>query len=647
MTASKIVLNAASGVGGAGLDVDEVFSTFLYEGNATSRSIVNGIDLADKGGLVWTKNRDDSYDHNFVDSARGLTNSPYIRSNTTGQQGTDGGGITQFNSNGYTMGNSGSWNANGNSHVSWTFAKAEKFFDVVTWDGNNTAGREIAHNLGTTVGTIIVKCTSRTSTAWTIYHRSSGSGKYLEFDTGAEGNAGTAYWNATEPTSSVFTLGNDGNVNATGRSYVAYLFAHNDGDGTFGPDGDADIIKCGSYTHPNDTSTVSVNLGFEPQWLLLKANQSSTNWYIFDVMRGIVTGGLSGDGDAALFPNTNGAENVNTHGIDVTPTGFDAAGNNIASSGNNVIYIAIRRGPLAPPTSATNVFDIKTSVNTNPGFTSDNVIDLAMITHKTTSDNRYWSTRLTSRGYLYSNATNAEATSNAWDFGGTQFGHYTSTGLGTNYLGYFWKRAPNFCDVVAYTAGSGADTISHNLGVVPEMIWVKNRDDAGMAARQKWVVYHASVSSGYLNLHDTVALQTSDAASKFGNGSSLVAPTADNFTVADDYDIGRSGYNYIAYLFASLDGISKVGSVTHSGTTNVDCGFSSGASLVMLKRTDSTGDWYWWDSTSGIVSGNDPYFILNGQAAQVTNTDYIDPLSSGFTITSSLTAGDYIFYAIA
>ena len=647
MTASKIVLNAASGVGGAGLDVDEVFSTFLYEGNATSRSIVNGIDLADKGGLVWTKNRDDSYDHNFVDSARGLTNSPYIRSNTTGQQGTDGGGITQFNSNGYTMGNSGSWNANGNSHVSWTFAKAEKFFDVVTWDGNNTAGREIAHNLGTTVGTIIVKCTSRTSTAWTIYHRSSGSGKYLEFDTGAEGNAGTAYWNATEPTSSVFTLGNDGNVNATGRSYVAYLFAHNDGDGDFGPDGDADIIKCGSYTHPNDTSTVSVNLGFEPQWLLLKANQSSTNWYIFDVMRGIVTGGLSGDGDAALFPNTNGAENVNTHGIDVTPTGFDAAGNNIASSGNNVIYIAIRRGPLAPPTSATNVFDIKTSVNTNPGFTSDNVIDLAMITHKTTSDNRYWSTRLTSRGYLYSNATNAEATSNAWDFGGTQFGHYTSTGLGTNYLGYFWKRAPNFCDVVAYTAGSGADTISHNLGVVPEMIWVKNRDDAGMAARQKWVVYHASVSSGYLNLHDTVALQTSDAASKFGNGSSLVAPTADNFTVADDYDIGRSGYNYIAYLFASLDGISKVGSVTHSGTTNVDCGFSSGASLVMLKRTDSTGDWYWWDSTSGIVSGNDPYFILNGQAAQVTNTDYIDPLSSGFTITSSLTAGDYIFYAIA
>jgi len=79
----------------------------------------------------------------------------------------------------------------------------------------------------------------------------------------------------------------------------------------------------------------------------------------------------------------------------------------------------------------------------------------------------------------------------------------------------------------------------------------------------------------------------------------------------------------------------------------VDCGFSAGSRFVLLKRTDATGDWYIWDSTRGIVSGNDPYLLLNTTAAEVTNTDYIDPLSSGFTITSSFTAGDYIFYAIA
>ena len=67
----------------------------------------------------------------------------------------------------------------------------------------------------------------------------------------------------------------------------------------------------------------------------------------------------------------------------------------------------------------------------------------------------------------------------------------------------------------------------------------------------------------------------------------------------------------------------------------------------MLKRTDATGDWFWWDSTLGIIAGNDPYFVLNTTAAQVTNTDYIDPLASGFQISGDFADGDYIFYAVA
>ena len=79
----------------------------------------------------------------------------------------------------------------------------------------------------------------------------------------------------------------------------------------------------------------------------------------------------------------------------------------------------------------------------------------------------------------------------------------------------------------------------------------------------------------------------------------------------------------------------------------MDCGFSSGARFVLLKRTDATGDWFVWDSVRGIVSGNDPYLLLNTTAAEVTNTDYIDPLSSGFTISDDFTDGTYIFYAVA
>jgi hypothetical protein len=132
------------------------------------------------------------------------------------------------------------------------------------------------------------------------------------------------------------------------------------------------------------------------------------------------------------------------------------------------------------------------------------------------------------------------------------------------------------------------------------------------------------------------------------------APTATQFTVATDNAVNGSTKTYIAYLFATLDGISKVG--TYSGTgyaVNVDCGFTAGARFVLIKRTDSNADWYVWDSTRGIVSGNDPYWLLNSSAVQVTNTDYIDPLNAGFTVTSSAPAalntsgGTYLFLAIA
>jgi hypothetical protein len=100
--------------------------------------------------------------------------------------------------------------------------------------------------------------------------------------------------------------------------------------------------------------------------------------------------------------------------------------------------------------------------------------------------------------------------------------------------------------------------------------------------------------------------------------------------------------------------VSKVGSYTGTAATlNVDCGFSAGARFILIKRTDSTGDWYVWDSVRGIVAGNDPYLLLNSSAAQVTNTDYIDPLNAGFTVTSNASStvnvngGTYIFLAIA
>ena len=109
----------------------------------------------------------------------------------------------------------------------------------------------------------------------------------------------------------------------------------------------------------------------------------------------------------------------------------------------------------------------------------------------------------------------------------------------------------------------------------------------------------------------------------------------------------------MAYLFGSLDGISKVGSYTGTGgNINVDCGFSSGARLVILKRSDSGHNWHIFDTTRGITASYDPFTWLDSAEAQDNSSDIIDPLSSGFIVSggSSLintSGGTYIFYAIA
>ena len=112
--------------------------------------------------------------------------------------------------------------------------------------------------------------------------------------------------------------------------------------------------------------------------------------------------------------------------------------------------------------------------------------------------------------------------------------------------------------------------------------------------------------------------------------------------------------SFINCLFATLLGISKVGSYTGTGNAiNVDCGFTSGARFVLIKRTDSNGNWVLFDSTRGIVSGNDPYLRPNSTQVETTDEDHIGPLNAGFTVSAS-SGGDtnnsgasYIFLAIA
>ena len=648
----KLIQAAAGAAGGEALNVEDVFSTYLLDNSGT---ITNGIDLAGEGGLLWTKWRSGGalsfYQNHFLyDTERGYGSTDYLHSNNTDAAGATGAiGSGSFNSDGFTTGGN---IFSGNEWASWTFRKAPKFFDVVTWTGDGTGARTISHNLGATVGALFMKATNA-SMQWFSYHNGLTNGQFLELNATTAAVSSVNAWNNTTPTSTQFSVGSYGNV--SGRTYVAYLFAHNNGDGEFGSTADQDIIKCGSYSGDGTTDgSNEINTGFEPQWLLIKNTTSADNWVIMDNMRGLVNGGGAVGADAQLYPNTSGSEG----GFDFahpTATGFalTSSSGNVNQSSQTYIYIAIRRGPMAVPESATDVFDVAFGSNTaEPWFKSGFVTDMGFLKNRSSTGNWAITSRLTQGTDL--NITSSAESPNSSAMFDYQNGYYANFGTSTSFLAWMWKRAPNFFDVVAYTGdGVAGRTVSHNLGVAPEMIWVKRRNDA-----DNWIVYH----SGF-NLDGDNAPETDYGVLDNGNhfDGTLwndTAPTATEFTVGFQGAVNDTFNNsYIAYLFASLDNVSKLGTYTGNGTSQtIDCGFSSGARFVLIKRSDSGGygsDWYVWDTERGIVAGNDPHLSLNTTAAEVTTDDSIDPVSSGFAVNQvsatniNVSSATYIFYAIA
>ena len=178
------------------------------------------------------------------------------------------------------------------------------------------------------------------------------------------------------------------------------------------------------------------------------------------------------------------------------------------------------------------------------------------------------------------------------------------------------------------------------------MIIVKSRSNA-----YDWIAYTANNG-----VNKFLLVNTTDALGTITGIWATTAPTSTTFGVSNgggSYNNG-AGMTYVAYLFATCAGVSKVGSYTGNGTTlQIDCGFTGGARFVLIKKTSGTGSWYVWDSARGIVSGNDPYLLLNSTAAEVTNTDYIDTYSAGFEISSTAPSeinengGSFIFFAVS
>ena len=406
-------------------------------------------------------------------------------------------------------------------------------------------------------------------------------------------------------------------------------------------------IACGSYTTNASYIGPNVNLGYEPAWILVKNASGNGAWYIIDNMRGWTT-----DGNVTLLnPNTSSAESTTTQ-FKLNATGFQDNG---AFAGDaTMIYMAIRR-PMKEPESSDEVFAIDTADTALQDGTQLGTIQLTpdVSLHKTRNvpQTTYVIDRLRGGSYLQASETSVEGAS-FFDFDNMDApicsGNFDSTS--SSRVFYHFKRAKGFFDVVAYTGSNTNSTFNHNLASIPEMMLVKCRTDG--ATNRHWGVYHKDFT-GILYLDESGLGSTS-------TGFFPSPPTDTEFYVGAGWSVvNELGNDWIAYLFTTLAGISKVGSYTGNGTSQtIDCGFSTGVKFLLLKRTDGVGNWMMWDSVRGIVDGIDPYLLLNTTDAEASTGDYVDqvsPAQNGFTLTPSgnwlygpnYDTAEYIYYAIA
>jgi|DEB0MinimDraft_10_1074344.scaffolds.fasta_scaffold02227_4 hypothetical protein len=654
-------LQAASVSDAAGLNVEDVFSTYLYTGNGAGegtvmQTIENEIDLDGQGGMVWIKSRS-TRDHNLQDTERGIASQ--LASNTADEETVFTNRISAFNSNGFDLKGNVVVNANNEDFASWSWRKARKFFDIQTWTGNGTAGRVISHNLGSRPGMIITKCYSDSAPDWTVWHTNrNGTNTHLRLN---EINLPQPGEDISAATDTTFTVGNDNRINGVSpRQYVAYIFGNNNGDGNFGPTADQDIIKCGSYSGTGVDGNF-VDLGFEPQWILIKNVTNNANWVIYDNMRGI---SLEGQ-DPYLRPANDTQEGEN-EALSLRPDGFELLGSHIESnaSANTYIYVAIRRGQMGLPESSSEVFNtlLRTGNGVDTFLNQQILCDAVFTLCRSNTEPKVTSTRLfassNGNGLKTSTDVNRVLTSfgfEGWDYNNgwlVDAGKSETNTLNEAYVNYAFKRSRGFFDIASYRGdGSSQLTVPHNLGVVPEMMLTKMyyKDISAGSPSIRFFAYHKDLEATEgLWFDNDIAVTTG----RLYWGSTR--PTAENFYVGGISDNNINACKYINYLFASVPGLSKVGSYQgNDGTQAIDCGFSNGAQFVILKNITGIGDWIVVDSQRGITSSTDPFLEFNTTIQEQTD-DCVSANSSGFNVIQSVfntninaTGNTYIFYAIA
>jgi hypothetical protein len=327
----------------------DYFNTKLYTGNGSTNAITG---VGFQPDFIWNKQRNGTYDHYLFNSLSGT--GKYMKSNTTGSEGTNSDTVTSFDSDGFTLGNAAGNNGSGNTMASWNWlgangttantdgsisstvsANTTSGFSIVKWTGNNGAGATVGHGLGSIPKIVLVKNIQQSGYDWVMYHASLGNTKRIWLNLTNAVSTNTGSWNNTTPSSSVFTLGSSGETNGSGEM-IGYCFAEKKG-----------YSKFGSYTGNGSADGTFVYTGFKPAFVIYKGAVGSAtvdNWEMADNKRSPFNGI-----ENVLYPNLANAEGTGvTTRMDMLSNGFKMRTNGTDYNGNGTtyIYMAFAEAPL-------------------------------------------------------------------------------------------------------------------------------------------------------------------------------------------------------------------------------------------------------------------------------------------------------------
>ena len=398
----------------------------------------------------------------------------------------------------------------------------------------------------------------------------------------------------------------------------------------FGESGKEDMIKTGHYTGNGGTNGPVVYLGWQPQWVMVKRvasaqGSSSGLWLMSDNMRGVFNtinpNSSSSEGyDPYLQANDVNGEYTTYDWIEYRSDGFKLrnTGQSLNADGSEYVYIAIRASDgytSKLPTAGSEVFTItrgngRTSI---PAMVAGFPVDFFIMKYYNSSSGNFdSSTRLTGNGFVRTNTKEQAQDSDGYVFD-------SSVGIGgggVNWIindaqGWLWKRGRG-CDIVLFEGNSvqGHD-VRHGLGVPPDMMWVKNRTRS-LGGGSDWFVYVRGIT--YLNVYGSdpdnygdnpaaLELNNTDQANFSMSGVwDHTHPTSTHFRVGDTFATNENGSSMQALLFASIEGISKIGYYAGNGNADRELNFGFRPKFFLHKRVDGGGAWSVYDEVLGLDS---------------------------------------------